>query len=167
MTNKSKRRWRPFLAVFIAQTMILQTAVLTGAVSMRTAWAANNNLRGQVVEVLDGNTIKVRTSEGDKNIRLTGLAVEGLDQAMGKQAMDTLTKVLMGRQVTVQGITPNLADSRLRAANSRQFGEVERAQQGSMGHMRYNTRYGDNRLFDGRVLLDGQDIASILVAAGL
>ncbi|MDH5509852.1 MAG: thermonuclease family protein [Nitrospinota bacterium] len=167
MTNKSKRRWRPFLSVFIAQTMIWQTALLTGAIPTRSAWAAKESLKGQVVEVLDGNTIKVRTSQGDRTIRLAGLEVEGQDKAVGKQARDTLTRVLMGREVTVQGITPNLAAGRLRATDSRQLEAVDRVRNGSMGHARKSLGHGNEGLFDGRVLLDGQDIASILLAAGL
>jgi len=157
MTKISNSRWRPFLAMFTAWIMILQCSLFSGHSFTAVAWA-NARFQGQVVEVINGATIKVQTEDGLRFVKLAGLEVQSLETPLGIQARDKLAQALIGKTVTVEQLAAsnapyhyqdNLGDSRTIARG-----------QTTVGHDYSNP-------LDGRVMIDGEDIALLLLAAGL
>lgn len=143
-------RIRAFLAALTAQLLIINGA-----------WAHGpQSFSGQVVEVIDGTTIKVRAPEGERIVRLAGLETEDIESDLGRQAREKLAVALMGRTVNVQGLAGAGYTGGAGYSGAGSYGG-----QGAIGE-RHGVG-GNLDPFDGRVYLDGQDIALILLGAGL
>ena len=134
-----------FLSVVLSQLLILNQS-----------WAAGPGaFSGTVVEAIDGTTIKVRGAQGDRLVRLAGLESESPNTEIGHQAKSVLEKELLGKNVTVENARANsAATDRIAQNHDRSWANGDSA--------------GKSKApVDGRVFLDGQDIALLLVGAGL
>lgn len=71
--------------------------------SMVTAVANGNEFQGKVVEVIDGNTLKVISTENESyRIVLLGIDCPELGQKYGDKAKKCLEKLALKKDVTVQ-----------------------------------------------------------------
>ena len=133
------------LSVFLSQLLILNQS-----------WAAGPEaFSGRVVEVVDGTTIKVRSAQGDRLVRLAGLESESPNTEIGRQAKSVLQRELLGKNVTVENARANSA-------------ATDRITQNHDRIWTHGDSAGDSAApLDGRVFLEGRDIALILVGAGL
>ena len=65
------------------------------------AWASTP-VKGKVVEVIDGNTFKVKGEDNEtRNIVLVGIDSPELGQAYGREAKRFLEKLILGRKVVI------------------------------------------------------------------
>jgi len=144
--------FKSFLSILLAQLLIFQSA----------AWAANS-FKGTVTGVIDGATIKVSTPDGERIVNLAGINVEAPATMLGKQAQQKLQKLLMGKTVTVEAIdTEQSGAGSIQKYGSGSPGVAE----GSSVGQRIAHGHKDKPM-DGKVFLDGEDIALVLLGAGL
>lgn len=62
--------------------------------------SSQGNCGGQVVRVLDGDTVVISTSSGNLNVRLAGIDAPEKSQLFGIQAKEQLTNAVLGKSVS-------------------------------------------------------------------
>jgi len=71
--------------------------------SFVTCLAMASDIKGKVVDVLDGNTLQVLGTDGKTyNILLAGIDCPELNQAFGEEAKACLSKLTLGKKVEVK-----------------------------------------------------------------
>lgn len=71
-------------------------------ISLFISTAAFADFSGQVVSVLDGDTIEVLHSNSAERIRLNGIDCPEKGQAYGKRAKQATSQLVFGKEVTLQ-----------------------------------------------------------------
>jgi endonuclease YncB( thermonuclease family) len=81
----------------IARLLILACALLAACPAMA------RDLRGRVVGITDGDTVTVRDAAGERHrVRLTGIDAPERDQPYGEPSRESLTRMLLERNVRVE-----------------------------------------------------------------
>ena len=81
----------------------MKQLVSTLAFSLVACLAMANDIKGKVVEVIDGNTLQIMGTDGKTyNLLLAGIDCPELKQAYGDEARLCLLKLTLGKQVDVK-----------------------------------------------------------------
>jgi endonuclease YncB( thermonuclease family) len=81
----------------------MKQLVSTLAFSLIACLAMANDIKGKVVEVIDGNTLQVMGNDGKTyNVLLSGIDCPELKQAYGDEARLCLLKLTLGKQVDLK-----------------------------------------------------------------
>ena len=91
--------WWPWSAAIYSALLLLACLLIVSAA------AAGDLLTGQVVTVVDGDTVHVVTGSGKIKVRLYGIDCPEFGQPYGRAATNYVINQVAGRQVLVEVIT--------------------------------------------------------------
>lgn len=83
----------------------LYPSILAAGCILLSSQVASADMRGEVVEVLDGDTIDIMIEGDISRVRLSQIDAPEKSQSWGNESREFLTDIVGGRTVTVQGDT--------------------------------------------------------------